>query len=226
MHIRGLNRWQAFGVHFGLSVLIFLALLAIIVFVWYPGVFIQMGGWQGIRIVAGVDLVLGPLLTLIVFNPAKKSLPFDLTIIGLLQVGCLGYGIWIVEGQRPMAQVFAHDGVYVLAKADYIDYEVEWDLLADYPGQYPKTVFLKLPDNKEQMITTAVAASITSGIAIEYQTERYKPLTTADENSLAFRLGLFELDSELNCYWTELYSAHAQGQACFSQSKGIIAGKF
>ena len=72
-----MNRWQAFSIHLCISSVIFVTLLFIIVAFWYPGVFIYLGGWLGIKIVAAVDMVLGPLLTLIIFNPAKKKLKID-----------------------------------------------------------------------------------------------------------------------------------------------------
>jgi len=55
------NRWQAFLIHLGISTVIFLILLYFIVFHWYPHPFFAKGGgWQGVRLITGVDLVLGP----------------------------------------------------------------------------------------------------------------------------------------------------------------------
>jgi hypothetical protein len=45
----------------------------------------------------GRDLALGPLLTLIVFEPGKPSLKFDLSCIVLLQLGALLYGGTIIN---------------------------------------------------------------------------------------------------------------------------------
>ena len=60
-----MSRFSAFSIHFGISLLIFAALSAVILLVWYPGYFFELdGGWEGLRIIIGVDLVLGPLLTL------------------------------------------------------------------------------------------------------------------------------------------------------------------
>ncbi len=69
METRIHNRYQAFGLHLGISFLIFMILASIIIFFWYPGfLFSTDGGWQGIRLIAGVDLVIGPFLTLMIYK--------------------------------------------------------------------------------------------------------------------------------------------------------------
>lgn len=111
MAFSAVNRWQAFGIHLAISLLIFIALAALI-YRWYPGILFQYdGGLEGIQLIAGVDLVIGPLLTLVVFNRAKKSLKADLAIIALLQVVCLIGGMWTVYQTRPVAVVYA-DGAF------------------------------------------------------------------------------------------------------------------
>jgi hypothetical protein len=63
------NRNTAFAIPLAISLVIFAILTAIGVFVWAPDFFFTTdGGWQGIRILGAVDLVLGPLLTLIVYK--------------------------------------------------------------------------------------------------------------------------------------------------------------
>ena len=102
------NRWQAFSFHLGVSVLIFILLAAIIYFLWYPGfLFLHDGGIDGIKLIAGVDLVIGPVLTLFVYKIGKKNLHFDLAIIAALQIGCIIAGMWVVSQMRPIAIVMA-----------------------------------------------------------------------------------------------------------------------
>lgn len=109
------NRWSAFGIHLLISVFVFIVLAAIIIFVWYPGfLFKTDGGWQGIRLIAGIDLILGPLLTLIVYNSSKKSLTFDLSCIAIVQILALAYGTHLVYSERPIAVIFA-DGHFITA---------------------------------------------------------------------------------------------------------------
>jgi hypothetical protein len=61
MLVRAENRYQAFVIHITISALVFLVLASIIIFTWYPGfLFKTDGGWAGIRLVAGVDFIIGP----------------------------------------------------------------------------------------------------------------------------------------------------------------------
>ena len=105
MHLAGMNRYQAFGIHFGISLMIFIGLVAMVLFVWYPGVLREVdSSWQqALIMIAGVDLVLGPLLTLIVFNPVKKSLKMDLSVIAVAQIAALVAGTYTVHQARPVA---------------------------------------------------------------------------------------------------------------------------
>ena len=56
-----MTRIQAFLIHLGISAVIYAGLLYLIIFIWYPQpYFTADGGWQGIRLVTGIDMVLGP----------------------------------------------------------------------------------------------------------------------------------------------------------------------
>ncbi|MFM1892645.1 MAG: hypothetical protein RLZ44_1722, partial [Pseudomonadota bacterium] len=82
-----MTRLQAFAIHLSLSLLLVGAVAGLLRWVWYPGpLFALEGGWQGLGLVALLLLVLGPLLTLILFKPGKAGLGFDLWLIALLQV--------------------------------------------------------------------------------------------------------------------------------------------
>src|SRR6218665_1691953 len=104
------NRYQAFAAHLLGSCLV-AALSAFLVFwVWYPAQFASMSGVTGIfLILLGVDVVVGPVITLIVFNRAKPELKRDLAIVLLLQIAALGYGLHTVFTARPAYLVFSAD---------------------------------------------------------------------------------------------------------------------
>jgi hypothetical protein len=105
-----MTRLRAFTLHFIGSVLIFLIFLGLMFFVWYPAPYFTVdGGWTVLRILIGVDLVLGPLLTLIVFKPGKRGLKFDMSCIILMQIGALIYGGTLIYQQRPAFIIFAVD---------------------------------------------------------------------------------------------------------------------
>jgi len=227
MKRQSMNRWQAFSIHLCISSVIFVTLLFIIVAFWYPGVFIYLGGWLGIKIVAAVDMVLGPLLTLIIFNPAKKTLKIDLTIIAALQISCLAYGIWTIEQQRPLVQALLDDRLYVIPKAQYKTVDIKLDFLNKIPGLSPKMVMLNLPDN-HSIIAMEVVNGFYVGNPVHLQTQKYIPITNVVDNNtyqekLMWRLSRLDFDRERNCYWLPAESSYYKGELCFSPELGAIA---
>ena len=116
MGIRNFNRWQAFGGHLSFSLLLGLAVFALVRWVWYPDALFELGGaGKLMALVVGIDVVLGPLLTLIVFNPRKRSLIWDLAVILALQIGALGYGVWVMAQSRPVFLVAVVDRYELVA---------------------------------------------------------------------------------------------------------------
>ena len=107
-------RLKAAGIHLGLSAVAFAVALYLILVRWYPGFHFGVdGGWQGVRLMAFVDLVLGPMLTLIIFSPfkARRLIVLDLACIGIMQAAALTWGFYAVHGQRPVS-LNLHDGVF------------------------------------------------------------------------------------------------------------------
>lgn len=95
-------------IHVGISATIFLAFLYLILVEWYPPPFFTTdGGWNGVLIMVLVDVVLGPTLTFIIFNPRKsrKEILLDLSMIALIQFGALAWGGYTIYNQHPIAVV-------------------------------------------------------------------------------------------------------------------------
>ena len=114
-----MSRLQAFLVHLSLSAAVVGSGFAIVFFIWYPQPYFEVvGAWYLIRILFIVDVVLGPLLTFIVFKPGKPGLKFDLTVIALVQVAALMYGATIIYQERPYYLVFAVDRFELVARKD------------------------------------------------------------------------------------------------------------
>ena len=98
-----MTRFQASLRHFAICIVIAMALLIFFWFVWYPyPLFKAVGGQELFLMLLGIDIVLGPLLTFVVFKPAKKSLKFDLMVIGCLQIAALAYGVFTLLSGRPV----------------------------------------------------------------------------------------------------------------------------
>lgn len=105
-----INRYQAFSYHLLASAGIGLCSAALVFLVWYPWPLPVATGVTAVFLtLLSVDVVIGPCITLIVFNPAKKDLKRDLAIIVLLQVCALLYGMHTVFIARPVYYVFNSD---------------------------------------------------------------------------------------------------------------------
>ena len=115
------SRLRAAGIHLGLSALVAAATALLVFAFWYPWPYNEIsGGRELFRLVVAVDIVLGPLLTFVVFQPSKprKELRRDLAVIVALQLAGLGYGLWTVDHARPVHLVFEYDRFRVVHLAD------------------------------------------------------------------------------------------------------------
>lgn len=110
--LRASRRLRLFLSHLLLSAAAVSAVAAAVLLVWYPRPLFSLQGAPIIlMIVVFVDVVIGPLLTLIVSSPNKssRSLFRDLAIIGTVQLAALAYGAHSLFIARPAFIVFNTD---------------------------------------------------------------------------------------------------------------------
>jgi hypothetical protein len=97
------TRFRASFIHLCISGVVGISLLVVFWFVWYPPPLFQaVGGSDIFLMLLGIDVVLGPMLTFIVFKKGKKSLAFDLLVIGIVQAVALAYGVFALFVARPV----------------------------------------------------------------------------------------------------------------------------
>jgi len=103
-------RLRAALIHFAFSLVLGLAAAALAFFVWYPAPLAKAVGLLHVFLVLiGVDAVLGPTLTFLVYKVGKKSLRFDISMIVLLQLAAFFFGFWKIAEARPAWLVFNMD---------------------------------------------------------------------------------------------------------------------
>lgn len=115
------SRLRAAGIHLLLSALAGLLAAGLVFGLWYPGAYREMAGGRGLfLLITSVDVVLGPLLTLVAFNLKKprSELRRDLAIIAVLQLSALVYGLHTTYAARPVALVYEVDRFRVVADVD------------------------------------------------------------------------------------------------------------
>ncbi|MBI1771787.1 MAG: hypothetical protein HYR68_05490 [Burkholderiales bacterium] len=97
-----ISRYRASATHFFLSCMVGLCLLLMCWFMWYPSPMLSaIGGYEIFFLIVGIDVVLGPALTLVVFNPKKKWLVLDLAVIAIVQISAFLYGVSTLLEARP-----------------------------------------------------------------------------------------------------------------------------
>ena len=167
-------RVRAFLIHLGISFAIFLILAYLIVFYWYPLPFFHTdGGWQGIRIIAGVYLVLGPLLTLFVYKPGKPGLKLDLTLIGLAQAIALSWGSWVIYTERPVAVIYSLQHFTPVSAKLLTRVGVPQQKLKAYGEKNPVPLYVDLPQDLEAQ-QKYLAQAVSSGTPLYLFTDLYR----------------------------------------------------
>jgi hypothetical protein len=151
-----ISRWRAASIHLLISGAIALAVVALMRLLWYPQpYFYGMDAFGLLMLLLSVDVILGPLITLVIFNPAKKSLKFDLTIVALIQIVALLYGIYMMFQARPVYSVFNDDrfDVVIYAELSPVEQAKIVDERFRYPSMTgPDLVAMDVPkDSKELM---------------------------------------------------------------------------
>jgi hypothetical protein len=149
-----MSRWKASAIHVSISALVVFTLGVLLALTWYPPVYAWATGGLGlIAILAGVDVCLGPLLTLIVWNVKKPSLKFDLAVIALVQMLGLSYGLYTIFMARPVYMVFATDRFDLVTANEIPEGELEKARREEFkslPLTGPKTIAAQGPTDREE----------------------------------------------------------------------------
>ncbi|MGB0848138.1 MAG: hypothetical protein ACPGSM_15535, partial [Thiolinea sp.] len=104
------QKLKASSLHLLVSALVVGCFVAFILTVWYPNPFFSISGLSSILLMMlAIDLILGPLLTFIIYRPKKNTLKLDLTVIATIQVAALFYGAFTVYEAHPLYVAFAGD---------------------------------------------------------------------------------------------------------------------
>src|SRR3569833_3661148 len=104
------SRLKAFGLHLTGSATVLVLVLGTLYLGWYrwPGWYLT-GVLHVLPVMVGVDVVLGPLLTLVVASPKKlpRVLARDVACIVAVQLVALGYGCIALWNGRPVYYTFS-----------------------------------------------------------------------------------------------------------------------
>ena len=189
-----ISKLHAFLIHLSGSAVVVGMLCALIFFVWYPApYFAAKGASSVLRVLVGVDLILGPMLTLILFRPRKPGLLFDLSIIATIQLAAFLYGGTIIYQERPYYSVFAVDRFEVLAYKDVDSSMIEHEELRQKPFIGPILAVASLPEDSEAFQRLLQEVLFEGRPDIERRPEFWSPYASRSADVIARARGLAEL---------------------------------
>lgn len=113
------ERLKAFLYHLGFSAVLLVISLFLILYIWYPGALKYATGVLNVYcMLLLIDVILGPFLTALVYKKEKVKLMFDMTIILIVQISALLFGLYTLEKGRPAWLVFVIDDFELVSKSD------------------------------------------------------------------------------------------------------------
>jgi hypothetical protein len=150
------EKFRAVLLHFLVTLAIAAVAAAVIFFVWYPDPFQAMqGGTRFFLLISVCDVVLGPLISLVIYNSRKsrRELITDYSIVGLVQLAAFVYGVVAIANARPAYVAFALDRFEVVLADDLKDEDLlaAKDPYRTRPKWGPELVATQMPtDVKER----------------------------------------------------------------------------
>ncbi len=146
--------------HLTICLVIALVSSAIVYWGWYPFPYAAMLGVTKIFLLAiAIDVICGPLLTLILSNPLKSRRErwIDFSLIGCIQLAALIYAMHSIYTVRPVVLAFEKDR-YVVVSAN----EVQRQKMSEAPESYRDLPFFgtlnvgtRSPRNSDEFFSSA-----------------------------------------------------------------------
>lgn len=189
-------RLKVAGIHLLISALVALIGIGLVFWVWHPAPLQKAVGVTHIFLMMlGIDVVLGPLLTLLVASSKeKKTLKFDLSVIAAVQLAAYLYGMHSIAVSRPV--YIAFDKLrFEVVQADSVVRATDKTILPEYqsnPLFAPQWVSVRpYKDAAEQNQRTML--ELQEGVSPSMMADLYQPLNDGWGGMLERKHGLDEL---------------------------------
>lgn len=118
---RGKASLIAGSIHLAVSAAVAALAAALVFFLWFPYPYRELtSGKELFVLIVGIDILCGPLLTVILFNPKKprRERLQDFGLVAIIQLAALFYGLNSISQARPVYVVFEVDRFQVITVAD------------------------------------------------------------------------------------------------------------
>lgn len=168
------SRLTAAGLHILGSILVAGLAAALVFGLWYPSPYRTVsGGAELFLLLVSVDVIMGPLITLAVFDVRKprRELVRDMCVVVMLQLAALGYGLYTVHLARPVALVLEVDRYRVVPAVAVVESELP---LAPPPLRTlswtgPRLLRIEMPHGEEKAEATMMGlAGVDLGMRPKY----------------------------------------------------------
>lgn len=173
------DKFKAASIHLLISLFLAVICFLLIYFLWYPSPLVKATGVSGLFLMMlGIDLILGPAFTFIVYKKFKKTLKLDLCVIAIIQLSAMIYGVSSMYEGRPVWIAFAGDRFELVKANDIVDSAVNYEIHITNSSFGPKYIFVDMklaPNQKLDMVLKEAQYGISPIQRIEY----YKPFELA-----------------------------------------------
>jgi hypothetical protein len=175
-------RFKALGLHLMASATALMLIFGALYFGWYrwPGWYLSDVS-QVVIVMAGVDLVVGPLFTFIVAgaNKPRRVLARDIAVIVAIQLVALTYGAMSIWSGRPLYYAFSENVLQVVQAYDISPGEVDLArrqkaALAPHWYSLPRWIWAPLPEDSHER-GRIVASAVAGGDDVISMPRYFKP---------------------------------------------------
>lgn len=171
-----MSRYEAALIHLLISAVLVSNVIGVIFWVWYPHpAFEAVGAFSMIRLLVAVDLVMGPMLTLVVYKHGKPGLKFDLTVIAIMQIVALIYGSYTLYVEKPQYLVFAVDRIEFVSKRAVDQSDIRFDELRNKRFAELIPVFARPPEDQAEYQRYLDSVMFEGKPDLESRAEYYEP---------------------------------------------------
>ena len=121
------GRLKASSIHFVFTLMVAAAVAAAVFLLWYPWPYSEVSGGVGLfLLIVGVDVVMGPLITLVVFDSRKPrgELWRDMSVVIVLQLAGLAFGAQTMFVARPVVLALEGDRFRAVLAASVVEQEL------------------------------------------------------------------------------------------------------
>lgn len=190
------ERLKSAAIHAAASLAVAMAISAVVFRIWFPGPIAEITGSSSLYwLVIGVDIICGPMLLLVIWNPRKsrKELITDASILVAIQLAALSYGIWTLSQIRPVYIVFETDRLRMInpTEIDPVDLAKAPDHWKNLPLSGPKLLSTQSPKNSDELLRS-IELSI-AGKEPSVRPEMWEEYAPANEKVRAASKSLPEL---------------------------------